>query len=755
MTEIRKLSVFLCHSKEDKQKVRELYSRLIADGFDIWFDEEKLVPGQDWDLEIRKAIRETDVVIACLSNESVTKTGYVQKEVRIALDVADEQPEGAIFIIPTRLENCQVPTRLNKWQWVDLFEKGGYENLQNALLTRARSLEIPDDELLIRAWLAEIVCQKYDKPTDVADKIISHLDLYDNEFVTRAKNFYLTEYFLENRTSMLRYAMLVAVRLITKAYELKEQHKSPESIKQFLLEKGNILFNAAATDPWGYYPKDYVMGTAYYNVKDRKLPMFDEYDGGLTFNPLLFEMTLGLGTPGEVGVALNLIDSAIEEISHGQVLSNYEFIFTASLKVAEILMENQQHYWANLRIWHAAALYDKYPQQTKKYLDLQCEVGEPELVLGIGVYKRIGLGFLSNETTGKAITYLTNIANELEEKGVSRIRGLTHDIIGLCYLDLAQYLESRGGHEQASFIIKDFCDHPIYSHLSGTLQEVIRETIETGLPTQYPIFELVLKKEELKKRSSQNLAARENAQREKQEINIDPKQSFDGLTWREIRDTLREGSEETLKAAHQAGVPIENWEEYAADLQNADVEARIIAASVLSALAIRDNSPEILKILLPCLHDSDIRVSLMAASAFAVCEYSPAISEMVQILTSHFTDDEVGQIRYCLSGVGEKAVPSLLEIMATYDGRAQKEAGNALIFMGPDVVDWLLTRICNDQTESWKYSVIVLRRFYDDAIRKLTLLREEYMKKRDTISFNPHIMERIFQVTMMLMKLKK
>lgn len=129
MSENRKLKVFLCHSKDDKSKVRELYYRLVADGFDPWLDEEKLIPGQEWDLEIRKAVRESDVVVVCLSMSSTTKAGYVQKEIRFALDVADEQPEGGIYIIPARLEDCQVPSRLSKWQWVNLFEFTGYDKL--------------------------------------------------------------------------------------------------------------------------------------------------------------------------------------------------------------------------------------------------------------------------------------------------------------------------------------------------------------------------------------------------------------------------------------------------------------------------------------------------------------------------------------------------------------------------------------------------------------------------------------------------
>jgi hypothetical protein len=57
----RKLRVFLCHSSNDKPIVRELYRRLSAEGWiDPWLDEEKLLPGQDWDMEIEKAVETAD-----------------------------------------------------------------------------------------------------------------------------------------------------------------------------------------------------------------------------------------------------------------------------------------------------------------------------------------------------------------------------------------------------------------------------------------------------------------------------------------------------------------------------------------------------------------------------------------------------------------------------------------------------------------------------------------------------------------------
>ncbi|HXQ36418.1 MAG TPA: toll/interleukin-1 receptor domain-containing protein, partial [Anaerolineales bacterium] len=114
----RPLKVFLCHASGDKPQVRALYRRLVAEGVDAWLDQEKLLPGQDWQVEIPRAVREADVVVVCLSNKSITKEGYIQKEIKFALDSADEKPEGTIFLIPARLEECLVPEQVGRWQWV-------------------------------------------------------------------------------------------------------------------------------------------------------------------------------------------------------------------------------------------------------------------------------------------------------------------------------------------------------------------------------------------------------------------------------------------------------------------------------------------------------------------------------------------------------------------------------------------------------------------------------------------------------------
>jgi formylglycine-generating enzyme required for sulfatase activity len=135
------LHIFLCHAHEDQDVVFKLYQRLQADGFQPWMDKEDLIPGQDWQTEIRKAVQESQVFLACVSKNSTTKAGFVNREINFALDVAEEQPEGDIFIVPLRLDKeSVVPDRLRRWQWCDYFARDGYARLMGSLRLRAKQL---------------------------------------------------------------------------------------------------------------------------------------------------------------------------------------------------------------------------------------------------------------------------------------------------------------------------------------------------------------------------------------------------------------------------------------------------------------------------------------------------------------------------------------------------------------------------------------------------------------------------------------
>ena len=136
----RQLRVFLCHASQDKPAVRKMYTYLKQHGVQPWLDREDLLPGQDWEVEISKAIENSDVILVCLSKNSVNKEGYVQKEIAFALDKRLEKPVGAIFLIPIKLEECDVPRRLSPYQWVDYFHPDGKKRLLLSLNLRSTNL---------------------------------------------------------------------------------------------------------------------------------------------------------------------------------------------------------------------------------------------------------------------------------------------------------------------------------------------------------------------------------------------------------------------------------------------------------------------------------------------------------------------------------------------------------------------------------------------------------------------------------------
>ena len=143
----RKLRVFLCHASQDKPVVRDLYQRLRSETWiDPWLDEERLLPGQDWNLEIEKAVESSDAVIVCVSNTSVAKEGYVQKELRQVLNIALEKLEGAIFVLPVKLDDCPLPRQLKDRQALNYFpasqQATAFDKLKTSLKIRKEHLGI-------------------------------------------------------------------------------------------------------------------------------------------------------------------------------------------------------------------------------------------------------------------------------------------------------------------------------------------------------------------------------------------------------------------------------------------------------------------------------------------------------------------------------------------------------------------------------------------------------------------------------------
>jgi hypothetical protein len=125
--------VFLIYANEDAQRVEQLYAALQKEGFKPWMAAKDILPGQPWESSIRKAIERADIALACFSHNAAAKNGFVQKELKYALDLMEEKKEGISPVIPVRLEETTLPDRLKHLQWLDLFTENGFEQLFKTL----------------------------------------------------------------------------------------------------------------------------------------------------------------------------------------------------------------------------------------------------------------------------------------------------------------------------------------------------------------------------------------------------------------------------------------------------------------------------------------------------------------------------------------------------------------------------------------------------------------------------------------------
>lgn len=107
MNENQKL-IFISYAKPDQERVALFVDALEKHGYQVWVDFKRLKGGQNWDLEIRRALSDAAIVVVFLSSHSVNRRGYAQREVKIALDQAQEKLIDDIYIIPVMLDDLPI-----------------------------------------------------------------------------------------------------------------------------------------------------------------------------------------------------------------------------------------------------------------------------------------------------------------------------------------------------------------------------------------------------------------------------------------------------------------------------------------------------------------------------------------------------------------------------------------------------------------------------------------------------------------------
>ncbi|MCP4343977.1 MAG: TIR domain-containing protein [Desulfobacterales bacterium] len=121
-----KKKVFISYAREDIITAKKLYHDLKKVGADPWMDTTDLLGGQRWQATIRDAIKDSSYFLALLSENSVSKKGFIQKELKLALDELSNYPPDEIYIVPVRLDDSEPKhNELKELHRIDIFPSYG------------------------------------------------------------------------------------------------------------------------------------------------------------------------------------------------------------------------------------------------------------------------------------------------------------------------------------------------------------------------------------------------------------------------------------------------------------------------------------------------------------------------------------------------------------------------------------------------------------------------------------------------------
>ena len=129
----KKRHTFISYSRTNKEFALKLARELKAAGFPVWLDQLDIPTGTRWDDEIEKALRECRIFMVILTPASIASDN-AKDEIGYAIDHGKR-------ILPVLLEDCEIPLRLRRFQYVDFTRMNYTEGVRSAKELLARLIE--------------------------------------------------------------------------------------------------------------------------------------------------------------------------------------------------------------------------------------------------------------------------------------------------------------------------------------------------------------------------------------------------------------------------------------------------------------------------------------------------------------------------------------------------------------------------------------------------------------------------------------
>lgn len=102
---------FISYVHEDAESVDALCEVLEAAGIAVWRDRDQLWPGDEWKIQIRRAIQRNSLAfIACFSKQSIARSrSYQNEELILAVEEYRSRTPGRPWLFPVRFDDIELP----------------------------------------------------------------------------------------------------------------------------------------------------------------------------------------------------------------------------------------------------------------------------------------------------------------------------------------------------------------------------------------------------------------------------------------------------------------------------------------------------------------------------------------------------------------------------------------------------------------------------------------------------------------------
>jgi hypothetical protein len=131
--------IFISYSKEDIEDAKKISEYLKKNGFNVWLDAERLLPGDIWEKAVYNAIEASSVVLVLISKSSDAESNYLTQEIEHSLKFLQSNNDSESPIIPIRLSDVKLPKELEGIQSLDIFDDD--LNMEKLLLSIKRIVE--------------------------------------------------------------------------------------------------------------------------------------------------------------------------------------------------------------------------------------------------------------------------------------------------------------------------------------------------------------------------------------------------------------------------------------------------------------------------------------------------------------------------------------------------------------------------------------------------------------------------------------